>query len=410
MIDLSNQEIFQAMQAECEDAFGADDGRRAFIFIRNMAVALAAPENKSLEARPDMLETYQNLIDRLTFVALPNLKDAEAAEVFKNKILLGLREENINFVNKVKARLIAIPDFAARDAARKQLCDALLANEEQLGTGKITVGAGPAAPTLASWLKKYNERFGMVVVNAVARNQFFVSDPEVKFLNEADKKVLRRLLELYDYLKLSSQTPEGLEDPVLFDFDGQRKILRNGEFEDIVLPPDMEKMVDEIFKLYEAAQGNAVLAAAPSFDIINVAKIARSLLTETKGDTAVLRDALDKAINNQAKDQVLGILLFLAQLRRLDDVLADDARFRELVAADLKNSGAGDKVEGLRLNPTAPNFIARLLKVVLQEKLNLAEAEALGFSQKLSGLLALEGEKYSRIVVDDGKGGWKWNL
>src|SRR3989338_8426443 len=104
MIDLSNQEIFQAMQTECEDAFLSDDGRRALIFIRNMAVALAAPENKGLEARPDMLATYQNLIDRLTFVALSNLKDAEIAQVFKSKILLGLREDNINFVKKIKAR------------------------------------------------------------------------------------------------------------------------------------------------------------------------------------------------------------------------------------------------------------------------------------------------------------------
>ena len=92
------------------------------------------------------------------------------------------------------------------------------------------------------------------------------------------------------------------------------------------------------------------------------------------------------------------------------DILSDDERFVLLVAEDLKKSGQDDKVEGLRLNPTAPNFIARFLKVVLQDKLNLAEAEALGFAQKLAGLLALEGEKYGRIVITGSDGRLKWNL
>lgn len=422
MIDLTNQDIFQAMQTEGEDVVAADDGRRALIFVRNMSTALAAPENKNLEAGPDMLAVYQSLIDRLSLVALSNLKETEATQIFQNKILLGLREDNINFVKKIKARLIAIPDFAGRDMARKQLREALLGNEEQLGTNQIAVASGPVAPTLGNWLKKYNERFGMVAVNAVARNEFLTTDPDVQRLNDDDKKALRKLLELYDYLKLSSQTPEGLEDPVLFDFGGQRKILRSGEFEDVVLPPPVEKMLDEIFNIYEAEPGSAeavsgaiasesaapVLSRSLAYDKALAAT--RTMLAQSQGDAKKLFDMLFDSLSRSAAEETVAGLLLLAQLRKLDDILAEDERFRNLVIADLKKSGQDDKVEGFRINPTAPNFIARLLKVALEDKLGIALVDALAFGERLGKMLSVESDKYSRIVIRGGDGGGRWNL
>ena len=333
-------------------------------------------------------------------------------ELFKNKLLLGLREARIDLIAKLKAALLTIPAFSSRDELRQKLREALMENQERLGEAAINLGGAMVNATIGNWLKKYERELGARPVGSLDLNQFFASDKDIQNLSPADQIAARRLFSLHDYLKLSSQTPEGLEDPVIFAAEGQLKKLRGGEWEDVKVETKLATILDKVFKFFNPAPSatEPATVAAPSFDLVNVVKLALSLLTETKGELAVLRDALDKAINSQARDRALGIILLLAQLRRLDDILSDDERFVLLVAEDLKKSGQDDKVEGLRLNPTAPNFIARFLKVVLQDKLNLAEAEALGFAQKLAGLLALEGEKYSRIVISGEDGKLRWNL
>jgi len=71
----------------------------------------------------------------------------------------------------------------------------------------------------------------------------------------------------------------------------------------------------------------------------------------------------------------------------------------------LNKKGQDANVDGFKINPNAPQYLARFLKIVLEEKLKLSSNDAIAFGHKLSQVLAMEGEKYANIVKDG-----KWNL
>ena len=268
-------------------------------------------------------------------------------------------------------------------------------------------------PIVANWLKKFDKKLGVSLVEDLVLNQFLSSDPDILKLREADEKAVRKLLEIHQYLKLSSQTPEGLEDPVIFNFDGKRQKLAGGQFEDVKLEGRTQALVDEIFKVYDAKEGitAAETPAAVTSDLnLNQAlALASQIFTATKGDSQAVFNDLDSSLNNSDNDRVLGNLILIAQLRILDDLLADE-RFMSLARDDLKKDGQGDKVDELRLSPGAPHFVARFLKVVLQDKLGLSAADSLDFGRRIARILAMEGEKYSNIVNQTQDGEWRWNL
>lgn len=400
MVDVTNKEVFEAIKAQGETAVATDQVEEAFAFVRNIETLMASSENQKLAEDPDMVEEYLRLADRLSFVALPSLRDDEVVGLFRKDALTGLRGQSVNMVEKVRAHLITIPAFESRDIFRKRLREALAANEQRLGTADIMAGTVKISATVGSWIKKYDKQFGAGEVDPVARNQFLVADKDVQPLSEAEKAALRRLFELYEYLKLSSQTPEGLEDPVLFNIGGKQKVLRNGEWEEVSLPESIEKIIQASVKFFEtgsAAPGSAI-------DLAEVQRASRARFEETKGDKAKLVAQLEAAFSSERAEDALAVLLLLAQLRQLDNLM-EDPRFSKLVMDDLKKSGRDDNLAGIRANPTAPQYLARLLKVILEDKLGLAHADALAFGSRLSKILAMEGEKYQSIIKNN-----KWNL
>ena len=83
----------------------------------------------------------------------------------------------------------------------------------------------------------------------------------------------------------------------------------------------------------------------------------------------------------------------------------EDPRFAKLVIDDLKKAGRDDNISGIRANPGAPQYLARLLKVILEDRLGLSHEDAIAFGSRLSKILVMEGEKYQTIIK-----GNKWNV
>jgi hypothetical protein len=100
----------------------------------------------------------------------------------------------------------------------------------------------------------------------------------------------------------------------------------------------------------------------------------------------------------------LSTLILLAQLRKLDNIL-EDQRFSSLVIQDLQKNNLNDQVQGMRINPAAPQYVARFLKIVLEDKLKLSHQDAISFGKKLVAILVIEGEKYKSIISDN-----KWKM
>ncbi len=399
MVDLTNKEIFEAIKAQGQLALTTDQVEEAFAFVRNIEKLMAAPENQGLAEDPDMVEEYLRLADRLSFVALPSLRDDEAVGLFLKDALTGLRETSVDIVAKVRAHLLTISAFESRDILRKRLREALAANGQRLGTDEIVVGSAKEGATLGGWIRKYDKQFGTGEVDVVKRSQFLVTDKDIQKLSELEKFMVRRLFELYEYLKLSSQTPEGMEDPVLFEINGQKKVLSAGEWEEVKLPEHIEKIVSESVKFFETGT-----ALAGGINMAEIGRSSREQFIETGGDAAKLATQLEASFASEHAEEGLAVLLLLAQLRKLDDLI-EDARFAKLVTDDLKKGGHDDMLSGMVASPTAPQYLSRLLKVIMEDRLGLSHQDAIAFGSRLTRILALEGEKYQSIIKNG-----KWNL
>ncbi|MEK7164847.1 MAG: hypothetical protein AAB779_02780, partial [Patescibacteria group bacterium] len=75
-----------------------------------------------------------------------------------------------------------------------------------------------------------------------------------------------------------------------------------------------------------------------------------------------------------------------------------------------EKTGQAVQKEGFAAQPNAPQFLARFLKIVLQDNLHINPAEAMSFGGRLGELMALEGEGYRKMVAIDERGQAKWNI
>ncbi len=328
---------------------------------------------------------YAEILLLSQWVAFSYLPISEQLALLREHMLAGLAN-NLD----IRAKLYATLSLEAREEnvqrLRTQMIDAIRSNTERLGEAQIAVAGeeGQQAATVRNWLADYDQKNDIDQGRAaIEEEQYVGSDANTRALAPEQKNVLRKLLQLYDFLFF----PDLQEDAVL-PGGSPAGGARIGAPRVASEPPAPPKTGAP-----SAIPGGRMLERA------------RALMAQTGGDAKTVRDALDKSVRARDSESALGSLMLLAQLRILDTVLQDDERFRALVLDDLKKNGAGDTVQGFAINPTAPQFVARFLKIVLEDRLGLRPEEAVRFGGKLAVVLALEGEKYGRIVTDN-----KWNL
>jgi len=390
-LDLENQEIFNEMKKQADQALLNADVKSAYIFVRNMSKMVTPNSGFSKE--------YQDMISALSFVCLQSLNNDEVVELFKSKMLFALVEDDIDIQRKLHSKFITIPPFSKRDDLRKQIREALLENIERIGEIDFFVINKKVNSTIGNWLKKYNSLLGVGSIESVEQSQFFTTDKDVKSISQTEQKLLRKLINAYEYLKLSSQSPEGLEEPVMFNIDGDRKVLKQGKWDDVKLPINIKKIVNNLFPKEEEESKPTAYSAQ------EILVETKNILKETSAQPDKIIDNLNDYIQKGILNSSLGALLLLAQLRKLDTILSDRKDMSLIIVEDLNKKGQDANVDGFKINPNAPQYLARFLKIVLEEKLKLSSNDAIAFGHKLSQVLAMEGEKYANIVKDG-----KWNL
>lgn len=347
---------------------------------------------------------YEPILVWLNYAAMDGLADSEVDIFFSQRDFASLFREDMyfNLFDKIKYWLSTKP-MGERDSFRERIYNAMRLNDYIFTKFFL---AENTRSSVANWLKEYDKAVDFGLANALNRVEFENQSVITAHLNETEKISLKKLLDFYEYIKLSSTCPLGMEDDFVMDFAGNTYLYTNGKEIPANPAATQQKIVDNmpaIIKKTEVAPG-AVLP--PLSDIL---KQAQTHLIATNGEIPKVISELQKNLANGNILGSTGSLLLLAQLRRLDDVLSDEPAFRALVAQDLEKSGQAVQREGLNAQPNAPQFLARFLKVILQDNLHINAGEAMAFAGRLGELMALEGEGYRKMVITDERGQAKWN-
>ena len=239
---LNNKEFLEKVKFLTQDIISEDRFREAYDLAKNLEQSLDAARNFK-EKNYELYREYKDIIIKLYWVGLPIMVEDKVIHMFRYYFTAIFKISNYDIWQKLRTVLLSIIMFEDRDKFKQQLINALMANQQSITKNKIVLDNQEKSPTVSNWIKDYNKTLGTGVVNKLARTQYLIDGKNIRKLTEQEKNQIKALFNLYEKLKLSSLTLEGLEEDIPVDENDMKGIIRAGIFEP---HKEMDKKLSQI--------------------------------------------------------------------------------------------------------------------------------------------------------------------
>lgn len=353
-------------------------------------------------------EEIRPLLLQNKWVAITRIKNLEVLDLLEYQLLVvrNWDREFYSLTREIKNHLMGIFDYAERDQFKLKARQALLANKEVLD---------PAVKvkTIGDWLRDIIAVVGLNLTDLVKENEYYINNKNFKSLSQNNQLFLKDVIGVYKYCLYSSQTPEGLEEPILVTENGQLKVIEHGLIMDVPpLDKETEKIVDEFIGAEEeTARPKKVPPLALKDDLLkNYRQTVNELFSSQK-----VKDYL-QAFQKAKADEIIQKLENAANQKELDLVLAAIASlitkgqfafleqsqvYKEWQAGFLK-SHQGLEVINLTNKEQKEILLFQFLKSLLLEKAGFDEQQGAMAGLHLANLLKEQGQKnYLNMVFAD---------
>lgn len=183
-------------------------------------------ENKlKSQINENVMDIYGQAKQWCFWVAFPALPDTIVLDGFTHGLSAVLGDDVYDVIDKVKRKLFFKEVVEDRDEFRRHLRDVLLVDKE------ILTHSPGAERTVGEWLDLYQKFSGSEDFGRLKQAEF-ISKNTVN-LSEQDRHRVEKLLKLFDYLKLSSASAEGLEDEIIVEDEDGFVMFSDGVLERI---------------------------------------------------------------------------------------------------------------------------------------------------------------------------------
>ncbi len=227
---LNNDEFLAELMDRVDDIERFNDVNAAFKILTPLRKAVKEHKER---IDGDKREIYRQLINKIKFVLLTSVSEEEVVDLFKHHLVLGIKMDYVDLLEKIKSRISLIP-LPDRDDFKKTLTKAVMDNKEEITSKRIDLNGRQVSPTISAWISNYNQSLGTGAKNNLEQSKYFIGNKNFLALNEEEKLWIKELIGLYEYLKRSSLRMDGNEDNILVkDIDGKTYILKDGRFFDI---------------------------------------------------------------------------------------------------------------------------------------------------------------------------------
>ncbi|MCX6796403.1 MAG: hypothetical protein NTW06_02800 [Candidatus Falkowbacteria bacterium] len=202
-----------------------DDEKKAFELsaLLDKAMVNNAAE---LKANNEIFNFYKNIIIKLKFIALSLLSENEIIELLNNYFVWQFTIEHYDFIDKFKKKLLYIVVYEDRDKFKEDVKKSLLENG-------LIITRETERKAIKDWLNDYNSNLGLGVADKLKRTQYLINLKRIRNLQDFEIERLKILFNLYEFLKISSLSPEGFDEDVLIDIDGSLQVFSRGNLESI---------------------------------------------------------------------------------------------------------------------------------------------------------------------------------
>ncbi|MFH1890605.1 MAG: hypothetical protein ABIJ91_03520, partial [Candidatus Kuenenbacteria bacterium] len=233
--DLQNIKLLELYEKHFKEVVAfSDEAKEADWFVKNVGPVILKNKKELGMYEDGLYNSYERLLILNKWISLSIRPDDDFIDLFKNCFTYIFQlSDNIEIWKKIKAKLQAILAFEDRDEIKAKIRKVLLANTEILTKKEIIFDNKKYSGTVGNWLQDYNRVVGTGKVDKLKKENYLINSDNIKGLDVGDRKRISFLINLYERLKLSSLTPEGLEDPVSVVVNGRLATLREGHFEPI---------------------------------------------------------------------------------------------------------------------------------------------------------------------------------
>jgi len=249
----------------------------------------------------------------------------------------------------------------------------------------------------------------------------YVTDSEnTKRLDQHNRRIIQKLLDTYEYLKLSSLTAEGLEESVSMFVGSKHKVLDKGKLYDIK-EDDHSRLLRKAAKYLGVAVREDPAPASPastqeSTDMLGrfeellagdpeqeelVHQRARHLFDQARKRAGHLVLLIHDAIGERKLVNIRAGLELLARNKRLDEFFKHESTLR--ILGPIIEKQYGPKVlADYRERPGASPYVQALLRHLYEERLQVPESEAARMAITMANTLVLLGdERYIDLAYAD---------
>lgn len=226
MLKLLNSDFIESVRDVAAKIIKFNDQKKAFGLSNSLKQVFDENKNE-LQKTVEVYEFYKRVIIKLKFIALPLLEVEDILNLVENYFTWQLRITDYNFLEKLKSKLIFTNIFAERDKIKEKIKNSLLKNTE-------IISKNATIKTIAGWLKDYNVKLGMEIVDKLKRTEYLINLNRDKNINPVDLENIKKLFNIYESLKLSSFTAEGFEEEIPIVLNNKLYIFRQGQLDPVL--------------------------------------------------------------------------------------------------------------------------------------------------------------------------------
>ncbi len=238
--DLGKEEVLKQVREEVEQHKLTQAVDLIYKFLQQLKGKLA----ELGEDQEDVKNKYHTLVLELEWLGFSMLGEAEVKGLIKTDLLRVLRWVEYDLQDHVSTYLLAKVPILFRDRIKKEFIAELKQNQQKVSSKEIEdQNEKKISPTMVNWLKEYDLLVGSGLVDKLKKTEFLYQSKNSRELTETERGKLVKLIDFYEFLKRTSEHPEGVEEKFIIQDEDRLVEIDHGKV--VELGPIPEVAVKE---------------------------------------------------------------------------------------------------------------------------------------------------------------------
>lgn len=442
----NDQETVKVLQDNLDLIIREDNAPEAFLFAKKLEELLNDQKLTNDLSKENFL-VYHEMLRQAKFVSLYKQDEEEIIELFSKYFNEIFNIKFYNILDKVDDYLsVNIYLIKERDVFKEKLRKSLLENKIKITREEIEINNQKVSPIIANWLRDFRNSFmEKGFVDSVNITKYITGNKNFLSLNKKEQRKIKTLLNLYAHLKVSSASPEGIEEHISVETeDGESVILANGQIEKIpqmaidifnevqrktggelydpnkkqesrnkvstsssqkvfTLPEESKKEEKDVPEKSNQKSVEKLLESYRAFEID--LKSIDSLIKELdkyKNSPDGLFKKFSQDLKAESRDALLSSLIFICQNKLLDKFLKENEELLSEFKKHLSFKLSDDVIQSIMKKSTSPETVSLYLQFLLFKKIKLNQQNAGLFGMHLANIFKKNGQdKYFPMVYGD---------